>query len=159
MAVRTNCEATGVALAPGGGGAGHVLCAGGARVPFDECVWCTAAALAPWAKESTGLAIGARGFLAVNATLESTNTPGVFACGDCAGVVPYPRPKAGVFAVRQGPPLLANLRHALLGEPLEEYEPQEPVWKRSPNAPRTWMNAACMSQLYVLYGMGDLTVA
>ena len=30
-------------------------------------------------------------------------------------------------AVRQGPPLLANLRHALLGEPLEEYEPQEPV--------------------------------
>ncbi len=127
MAVRTNCEATGVALAPGGGGAGHVLCAGGARVPFDECVWCTAAAPAPWAKESTGLAVGARGFLAVHARLESTNTPGVFACGDGAGGVPYPRPKAGVFAVRQGPPLLANLRHALLGEPLEEYEPQEPV--------------------------------
>jgi selenide,water dikinase len=125
VSVRTNCEAHGVALTPGAGGSGHVLCAGGARVPFDECVWCTAAALAPWVKERTGLAIGARGFIAVGATLESVNTPGVFACGDCAGVVPYPRPKAGVFAVRQGPPLLANLCHALLGEPLEDYEPQE----------------------------------
>lgn len=37
----------------------------------------------------------------VNDYLESTNTPGVFAVGDCAHMVNHPRPKAGVFAVRQ----------------------------------------------------------
>lgn len=37
----------------------------------------------------------------VSDTLESTNTPGVFAVGDCASMVNHPRPKAGVFAVRQ----------------------------------------------------------
>lgn len=37
----------------------------------------------------------------VNDFLESTNTPGVFAVGDCAHMVNHPRPKAGVFAVRQ----------------------------------------------------------
>lgn len=34
--------------------------------------------------------------------LESSNTPGVFACGDVAHLVDNPRPKAGVFAVRAG---------------------------------------------------------
>lgn len=37
----------------------------------------------------------------VNDFLESTDTPGVFAVGDCAHMVNHPRPKAGVFAVRQ----------------------------------------------------------
>jgi selenide,water dikinase len=30
-----------------------------------------------------------------------------------------------VFAVRQGPPLAANLRHAALGQPLVNYVPQQ----------------------------------
>lgn len=41
------------------------------------------------------------GWRKVNDFLESTNTPGVFAVGDCANMVNHPRPKAGVFAVRQ----------------------------------------------------------
>ncbi len=61
----------------------------------------------------------------MNATLESVNQKGVFAVGDCCHNVIHPRPKAGVFAVRAGPPLLRNLRNYIQQSfPLEEWEPQ-----------------------------------
>eukprot|EP00468_Gymnochlora_sp_CCMP2014_P001456 CAMPEP_0167741426 /NCGR_PEP_ID=MMETSP0110_2-20121227/852_1 /TAXON_ID=629695 /ORGANISM="Gymnochlora sp., Strain CCMP2014" /LENGTH=480 /DNA_ID=CAMNT_0007625481 /DNA_START=481 /DNA_END=1923 /DNA_ORIENTATION=+ len=49
----------------------------------------------------------------------------IFAAGDCASMKNYPRSKAGVFAVRAGPPLNVNLRRRLSGQPLIPYEPQE----------------------------------
>jgi selenide,water dikinase len=63
-------------------------------------------------------------FIAVDDYLQSVNTPSVFAAGDVAMMVNHPRPRAGVFAVRQGPPLANNLRHFVLGEPLEPHVPQ-----------------------------------
>ena len=49
----------------------------------------------------------------------------LFAVGDCATLVDYPHtPKAGVYAVRQGPVLAHNLQAALAGEKLQEYSPQ-----------------------------------
>ncbi len=53
----------------------------------------------------------AAGFVLVDPDLRVVDGPGnVFAVGDVAASASDPRPKAGVFAVRQGPVLAANLR-------------------------------------------------
>ncbi len=52
-----------------------------------------------------------RGFVAIDECLRAEGGPkNVFAVGDVASCSKHPRPKAGVYAVRQGPPLTANLR-------------------------------------------------
>ena len=102
---------------------GVVQVADGTTVEVDEILWVTQAGAAPWLREA-GLAVDARGFVQVDATLQSVSHPGVFAAGDVAAVVDHPREKAGVFAVRQGLPLAANLRRALLGRALRPFRPQ-----------------------------------
>jgi selenide,water dikinase len=95
----------------------------GTMVRADRVVWATAAAAAPWLA-SSGLACDARGFVRVNAYLQSVSAAAVFAAGDCATQDGQPRPKSGVYAVRQGPALAANLVRAARGEALAPYVPQ-----------------------------------
>ncbi len=64
------------------------------------------------------------GFLAVRATLQTTADAPVFVVGDTAGFVDQRLPKAGVYAVREGPILWQNLQNLLAGRPLVEYHPQ-----------------------------------
>lgn len=97
--------------------------ADGRTHPVDEVLWTTQAAAAPWLATS-GVRVDADGFVQVSRTLQSISHTDIFAAGDIAAMVQDPRPKSGVFAVRQGPPLARNLRRALLGEPLENYRPQ-----------------------------------
>ncbi|WP_439123919.1 selenide, water dikinase SelD [Marivita sp.] len=68
------------------------------------------------------------GFLTVNARLQ-TSDPRIFAVGDCAHMAHAPRPKAGVYAVRQAPVLLHNLSSTLSGGPLKQYVPQKDYLK------------------------------
>jgi selenide,water dikinase len=102
---------------------GGVRLGNGTRLDADAVFVVTEASPAKWFA-TTGLPLDERGFFAVDATLRSTGDPSVFAVGDCATVLAHRRPKAGVFAVRQGPPLAGNLRRALLGRPLAPFAPQ-----------------------------------
>ena len=73
---------------------------------------------------ASGLPVDEAGFLEVGDTLQSTADERVFGVGDIATQVNHPRPKAGVYAVRQGPVLAHNLRAFLLGKTLRNHRPQ-----------------------------------
>lgn len=76
----------------------------------------------------TGLAHEA-GFLRVDPWLR-TSDHRVFAAGDCAHMAFAPRPKAGVYAVRQAPILRRNLIAALRETgPYQSYRPQKDYLK------------------------------
>ncbi|WP_170465266.1 selenide, water dikinase SelD [Ruegeria arenilitoris] len=68
------------------------------------------------------------GFIRVNAHLQS-NDPAIFAAGDCAHLTENPRPKAGVYAVREAPILFQNLRAALGSGTMRPYDPQKDYLK------------------------------
>ncbi len=77
--------------------------------------------------DGIGLAL-TDGYVDVGPSLQ-TSDPAIFAVGDCAHLTHAPRPKAGVFAVRQAPVLFANLRAAATGRPMRAYRPQRDYLK------------------------------
>lgn len=95
----------------------------GRSAPADEIVWVTQAGGADWLR-GTGLALTGSGFLRVLDTLQTVTDPDVFAAGDVASLESRPLEKAGVFAVRAGPPLADNLRRAAIGQPPLPWRPQ-----------------------------------
>lgn len=103
--------------------AGSIVCRDGKTIAADAVLLATNAAPPGWFAES-GLARDSGGFLAVTPTLQVANDPDVFAAGDCAALVETPREKAGVYAVRAGPPLAANLGRRARGEALRPWRPQ-----------------------------------
>jgi len=90
---------------------------------FDILFWCTGASAAPLIA-SSGLKTDDAGFLCVRDTLQSLEFDNVFAAGDIAVQINHPRPKAGVFAVRQAPVLSHNLHAFVLSQRLREHHPQ-----------------------------------
>ncbi|HUJ00182.1 MAG TPA: FAD-dependent oxidoreductase [Usitatibacter sp.] len=93
----------------------------GLEFASDAVFWATGGAPQPWIRAS-GFSTDERGFLLTNDRLQSVSHPDVFGAGDCAAVEGRPHAKAGVFAVRAGPALAANLAAALEGRPLQPHE-------------------------------------
>ena len=69
------------------------------------------------------------GYITVDQYLRSQNDPAIFAVGDCAHMAHAPRAKAGVYAVRQAPFLLNNLRAAMGTGRMRPYHPQRDYLK------------------------------
>jgi selenide, water dikinase len=103
---------------------GRLQTSDGKFVDADEIVWVTRAGGAAWLQD-TGLTLDEEGFILVNDYLQCMNDPNIFAAGDIANMVNYPLEKAGVFAVRQGPPLTENLRLSVANKALTPYYPQQ----------------------------------
>ncbi len=101
-----------------------VVCENGDIIDANAAIYATGASIPQWPIES-GLSQSADGFLEVNAHLQSTSHPFIFIAGDAATIKDQPRPKSGVFAVRQGKPLAKNLRRYLTGKTLLNYHPQK----------------------------------
>lgn len=100
----------------------HAVLTDGTRIAAGHALIATGASAPAWLAGS-GLAVDERGFVRVRRTLQSESHPEVFAAGDIAAYSDA-RPKSGVFAVRAGPPLAANLRRATAGQTLAEWRPQ-----------------------------------
>ncbi|WP_349369699.1 FAD-dependent oxidoreductase [Salinarimonas sp.] len=125
---RSRLKAAGIALVENDRAAAvapdRVTLASGREIASDATLVAVGAGAPPLIARS-GLATDPRGFLAVRPTLQAVGDDAIFGAGDCATSVTDPRPKAGVFAVRQGPALAENLRRLARGEPLAPFQPQE----------------------------------
>ncbi|MCA9641042.1 MAG: selenide, water dikinase SelD [Polyangiaceae bacterium] len=93
-------------------------------VAADLVLW-VAGAAPPALIEDSPLPRDPRGFTLCDDELRVKGHTDLFAVGDCAVQANHPWvPRAGVYAVRQGPVLDHNLRAVLARAPLQSYEPQ-----------------------------------
>ena len=103
--------------------ADRVDCRSGLSIEYTQVFWITQASAPSWIEKSN-LSVDEQGFVLVTDTLQSVSHPQVLAAGDIATIINYKRPKAGVFAVRQGKPLYNNWQNILTNQPLQSYLPQ-----------------------------------
>lgn len=109
----------------------------------------TQASAPDWIKHSD-LSTDSSGFILIKNTLQTLSQENIFATGDIGTIPDHPRPKAGVFAVRQGKPLVENWRNFLLNKPLKPYFPQKTylslIGTGDKKAIASWGNWGCQSR-------------
>ncbi|MBO0661333.1 FAD-dependent oxidoreductase [Jiella sp. MQZ9-1] len=124
---RRSLQRLGIALVEGPKaqaiGADHIRLDDGRAIAADAVIVATGAAAPPLLR-ACGLAVDAAGFLRVRPTLQAEDDDHIFAAGDCVTLIGQERSKAGVYAVRQGPVLAANLSRAAQSRPLRFYDAQ-----------------------------------
>jgi selenide, water dikinase len=91
---------------------------------YDFAAWAVNAGAQSWPLES-GLQCDSKGFIQVDQYLRSISHPDIFAVGDCAAFTPTLLPKAGVYAVRQGPILANNIYSTFKQQALKPFKPQQ----------------------------------
>lgn len=104
----------------------HVALEDGRQIPAGFVTGAAGARPYEWMAQS-GLKLN-DGYLTVNDYLQ-TSDPTIFAAGDCAHLSENPRPKAGVYAVREAPILFHNLRSMLGAGQMRRYVPQKDYLK------------------------------
>jgi selenide,water dikinase len=102
--------------------ADHVELQSGAQLPSDLALLLTGAAAPAWPRLG-GLSTDEGGFIRVGTSLQSLSHPSICAAGDVAAYASA-RPKSGVYAVRAGPVLAANLRALCEGHAPRDWTPQ-----------------------------------
>ena len=101
----------------------HVILDDTTRIGADVVLWATGAG-APGLLSRLNLPTDEEGFLLTRRTLQTAADLPVFVVGDSGTRTDAPTPKAGVYAVRQGPILWQNIRRLLEGRPLRRFDPQ-----------------------------------
>lgn len=96
----------------------------GMIIPCDLAILATGATPPPVLR-NLGLPTNEEGFLLTDATLRTMAGLPIFAVGDTGTIQDQPLPKAGVYAVRQGPFLWSNIQRTLENRPLESFKPQQ----------------------------------
>ncbi|MEM7723888.1 MAG: selenide, water dikinase SelD [Pseudomonadota bacterium] len=99
----------------------------GTQIQADLTIGAAGAVPHPWLADC-GI-MHENGYLSVDDQLRSVSHKTIYACGDCANLTASPRPKAGVFAVRQAPVLAHNLRADLTGSQRRSFTPQRDFLK------------------------------
>lgn len=94
----------------------------------DVVLWATSAVAGPLLQRLE-LPRDSRGFLLIDEHLRCETDAPVFAVGDAGSLKRQPTPKAGVYAVRQGPILWENLRRIIAGRELIKFKPQRDFLK------------------------------
>ncbi len=100
----------------------HVELQSGEQLDAQATLLLTGAAAPAWPRLS-GLSTDEHGFIRVGPDLRSLSHPAISAAGDVAAYA-SPRPKSGVYAVRAGPVLAANLRALCEGRAPSDWTPQ-----------------------------------
>lgn len=102
----------------------RVSLADGRDLDCHALVWVTGAVSHP-VFTASGLPTDKRGFVRIRSTLQFDGHDDLLAVGDCGTLIDHPKtPKAGVYAVREGPLATRNIRALLSGTRLEKYTPQ-----------------------------------
>lgn len=104
-------------------GDGAVVLDDHSRHSADLVIWATGAA-APPIFQRLGLPLDDRGFLLTDSTLQVVGQQAIFAVGDSGSLEKESIPKAGVYAVRQGPVLWENIQRSVRHKSLQHFRPQ-----------------------------------
>jgi len=108
----------------------------GGSMEYTHCLWATGATAHSLSErmKARGIAVSDKGWIRVNAYLQSKSHSNVFAAGDCCTIEGLSKgkvspPKAGVYAVRSGPVLVRNLVTNMLSKDMIKFQPQDDFLK------------------------------